>query len=86
MAGYAGPVARGLGYGFGGWIRSRGGSDFGWVAYAPLSNSLGPTDAIGGLHPWARLIIWLALIAIWVSASVWLLRSPSDTREGHPTV
>jgi hypothetical protein len=80
-------IGLGLGmYVFGGWITTRGGPGSGWVAYAPLSNTLGPSDAIGGLHPWVRLLIWLALIAVWVMASVWLLRSSSDAGNSGPTV
>ena len=35
-------------------------SAFGWYAYAPLSQATYPA---AGLHGWARLLIWLALIA-----------------------
>jgi hypothetical protein len=79
----------GLGVGlyvFGGWITTRGnaGAGYGWVAYAPLSTTASP-QPIGGLHPWVRLLIWLALILLWMIASLWLLRSPSDAGEGGPT-
>jgi hypothetical protein len=73
-------VVIGLGVGlyfFGGWVTTRGGAGTGWVAYAPLSNTVNTPDLPGpGLHPWVRLIIWLALIVVWVLASVVLLRSP----------
>ena len=77
----------GLGVGLyfaGGWITSRGtGAQYGWVAYAPLSNSSNMPDPFRGLHPWVRLVIWLVLIAVWVTASAFLLRSRSDqTDEG----
>jgi hypothetical protein len=62
-------------YLFGSWLTSRGEVEFGWVAYAPLSNAVNTADFPGGLHPWARLLIWLALILIWVGTSVILLRS-----------
>ena len=40
-----------------------GGPRTGWYAYSPLTSSL---DAPGtGLPGWLRLIIWLALIAVW---------------------
>jgi hypothetical protein len=79
-------IGLGLGlYACGGWITTRG-SGSGWVAYAPLSNTPGPSDAVGGVHPWVRLLIWLALIVIWVLASVWLLRPSSDSGDSAPTV
>jgi hypothetical protein len=43
----------------------------GWTGYAPLY-----TPYEGGLYPWARLLVWLGLTAIWVGASVALLRTP----------
>jgi hypothetical protein len=30
---------------------------------------------VGGLHPWVRMMVWLVLTAVWVLASVALLRS-----------
>lgn len=46
---------------------------YGWVAYAPTSNSYNfPSE--GGLHPWVRLILWLALIGLWTGLSALLLR------------
>jgi heme/copper-type cytochrome/quinol oxidase subunit 1 len=67
----------------GGWITTRGtGAQFGWVAYAPLSSTYNAPDLHGGLHPWVRLVIWLVLIGVWVIASLLLLRSLSDSREG----
>jgi uncharacterized membrane protein YwaF len=66
-------------YFFGGWITTRGtGAQFGWVAYAPLSNT---NNLLGGLHPWVRLVIWLVLIVVWAVASLWLLRS-SEPKNG----
>lgn len=52
-----------------------GGPRTGWYAYSPLTSSL---DAPGtGLPGWLRLIIWLALIAVWALASIRVLRSSS---------
>lgn len=48
-------------------------ADFGWFGYAPLTNS-SPLDS-GGPPAWARLLIWLALIAVWVVGSLRLLKS-----------
>ena len=47
---------------------------FGWYAYAPLTNEIGPPGM--GLPGWLRLIIWLGLTGIWASASVIVLRQP----------
>ena len=69
-------------YVFGGWITTRGGPGSGWVAYAPLSTTPDAPDGIVGLHPWVRLLIWLALVLIWVIASVLLLRSRSGPDRG----
>jgi hypothetical protein len=72
-------VVVGLGvalYVVGDWITTVT-SSFGWVAYAPLSNTV--SEPPGGLYPWVRLVIWLVLILIWVFASVVLLRTGSDS-------
>jgi uncharacterized membrane protein YwaF len=56
---------------------SRG--NFGWVAYAPLSNSFNPAQ-IRILHPWVILLFWLILIAVWTIASLAILhRRPAET-------
>ena len=56
---------------FGLWVTGIG-TAFGWVAYAPLSNTFaGP----GGLHPWVRLLIWLVLVVVWMAGAMWLLRT-----------
>jgi heme/copper-type cytochrome/quinol oxidase subunit 1 len=57
-------------------------SGFGWYAYAPLAHSVAFPHT--GLPGWARLIIWLALIALWALGSVWVLR-PAPEAEG-PTL
>jgi heme/copper-type cytochrome/quinol oxidase subunit 1 len=62
-------------YVFGTLLTTRGEIEFGWVAYAPLSNAVNTADFPGGLHSWARLLIWFALIVVWVGTSVVLLRS-----------
>jgi len=65
-------------YGSGQWLTSLGSNlNFGWVAYAPLSKQIAPDS----LHPWVRLVIWLALIAIWALASVTLLRTQSQRQD-----
>ena len=69
-------------YFVGGWITTRGtGAPYGWVAYAPLSNTYNTPNPLGGFHPWVRLLLWLVLIAVWVIASVFLLQSRSDPRD-----
>jgi hypothetical protein len=64
-------------YFFGGWITTRD-TFSGWVAYAPLSNTVNVPGT--GLHAWVRLLIWLALILVWIVVSVALLRTdaPAD--------
>jgi hypothetical protein len=72
-------VVIGLGvalYFFGGWITTRD-TFSGWVAYAPLSNTMNVPGS--GLHPWVRLLIWLALILVWIVASVVLLRTEAGS-------
>jgi hypothetical protein len=54
----------------------------GWIAYAPLTNTFGPTGY--RLDSPERLIVWLVLVIAWVGASAFLLRTtergqaPSD--------
>jgi hypothetical protein len=45
----------------------------GWTGYAPLQVQVVPGI---GMAPWLRLIIWLALIALWALASIRVLRPP----------
>jgi heme/copper-type cytochrome/quinol oxidase subunit 1 len=58
----------------GSWVTSLGqNANFGWVAYAPLSNStLIPHP--GGLHPWVRLVIWLVLTLLWAGVALALFK------------
>ena len=55
-------------------------ADFGWFGYAPLTRT--PFDS-GGPPAWARLLIWLAFIALWTVASLRLLRSPPAKDSTH---
>jgi len=66
-------------YFVGSWITGGGRAVTGWSSYAPLS--AGP-PSLGGpwLHPWVRLVIWLTLVAVWVSGSVVLLRTSRSPR------
>lgn len=43
----------------------------GWYAYAPLTRASYPS---AGLPDWARLLIWLALTAVWALSAIWVLR------------
>jgi hypothetical protein len=54
-------------------------SAFGWYACAPLSQAAYPAT---GLHGWARLLIWPALIGLWALLSVRVLR-PSPDQAPH---
>jgi hypothetical protein len=63
----------------GGWATTSVGAT-GWVGYAPLTNAVNVPP--GGLHPWARLLIWLALVLVWVLASFAVLRSSADSGSG----
>jgi heme/copper-type cytochrome/quinol oxidase subunit 1 len=65
-------------YLLGSWLTTLGEGNFGWVAYAPLSNAVNTADFRGGLNSGARLLIWLAVILVWVGTSVVLLRSRPD--------
>jgi hypothetical protein len=56
---------------FGSWVMTAGSGGGYWVGYAPLTSQVAP----GGLHPWVRLLIWLALIVVWAVLAVWLLRA-----------
>jgi heme/copper-type cytochrome/quinol oxidase subunit 1 len=72
-------------YFFGGWITTRGtGPQYGWVAYAPLSNAYNTPNLLGSLRPWVRLVIWLALILVWAVASALLLRLPARSEGDGP--
>ena len=66
-------VAVGLAFlAVGSYLSSLGqhGSAFGWTGYAPLT--LGAPGA--GLPAWLRLVVWLALTAIWAIVSIRVLR------------
>lgn len=59
------------------WVTALGThANYGWVAYAPLSNSFNQLG--GGLHPWVRLVVWLLLLVLWVSLSLVILRTPRE--------
>jgi uncharacterized membrane protein YwaF len=51
-------------------------SNFGWVAYAPLSNSF--SAPIRLLDPWVILVFWLILLAVWTLASLKILQRRRD--------
>jgi branched-subunit amino acid ABC-type transport system permease component len=75
-------VALGIALYFAGaWLAGLGSrSNFGWVGYAPLSNTAFENTAFeGGLHPWVRLIIWLLLTALWAGLSLVLLRTRAES-------
>ncbi len=49
----------------------------GWFSYEPLSDVSIYPAADSGWHPVQAAILWIALIALWAAASVWLLGPPS---------
>ena len=52
-------------------------ANFGWFAYAPLDSTTAHAALRqAGLRPWARLLIWLGLIAVWTLMSLRILRRP----------
>jgi uncharacterized membrane protein YwaF len=60
-------------YVLGQWLTSMGtNSNYGWVAFAPLSKQFAP---IGGLHPWVQFLIWIVLTATWTFVSAALMKS-----------
>jgi hypothetical protein len=74
-------------YFLGSWLTTRGegAGRSGWVAFAPLSGSVDTADLPGpGLHPWVRLLIWLALITAWVVVGVVLLRARHEGNSSGP--
>jgi hypothetical protein len=55
-------------------------ANVGWVAYAPLSNSINTVGQLRILHPWVILLFWLILIAVWALASLAILqRRPAES-------
>lgn len=53
----------------------------GWYGYAPLAGTVHVPGFIG-LAPWARLVIWLALIVVWALVAYRLLRSGPRLQPG----
>jgi hypothetical protein len=50
---------------------------YGWVGYAPLSKSIYRSPVNGG----AKVVVWLAAIAVWSLVSAYLVRSKPVARE-----
>jgi heme/copper-type cytochrome/quinol oxidase subunit 1 len=66
------------------WMMSIGSrANFGWVAYAPLSNA--ESSLAGGLYPWVRFVIWMILIVLWTGTALLLLRERSTLLEDAST-
>lgn len=61
------------------FITSLGGRS-GWYAYSPLTASVYPRPGL--LPGWARLLIWLGLLAAWTGASLYLLRARPAPGDG----
>ena len=56
----------------------------GWTGYAPLSVSSREFLVPGGLPAYARLLVWLVAVAIWVAGSLPLMRSRSAAPAAAP--
>jgi hypothetical protein len=70
---------------FGRWIVGYWqGDTFGWVAYAPLSGATNAPRAL--LHPWVRLVIWLALTVVWAAGSLAVLSTRRVSRRDDQAV
>jgi heme/copper-type cytochrome/quinol oxidase subunit 1 len=68
-------IVIGLGLGltvFGQWVTTRGVRGFGWFAYSPLTQT--PFIPHTGLDPWARMLVWIGLVLVWIVASALLLK------------
>jgi heme/copper-type cytochrome/quinol oxidase subunit 1 len=66
------------------WLMTLGmRANFGWVAYAPLSNTY--SSLPGGLHPWVRFTIWILLIVLWTMSAVLLLSERSNSHDAPST-
>ena len=64
---------------FGRWVTHIG--SHGLAAYRPMVLL---RAGAGGLHPWAKFVIWLVLVAGWTAASIWLLRQPREVEGKEP--
>ncbi len=53
-------------------VKGRAGEG-GWFAYTPLMGEGFLPFADQGWHPVPAALLWVALIALWAAASVWLL-------------
>ena len=56
----------------------------GWTGYAPLSVPSQPFLVPGGLPSYARLLVWLVAVVIWVAGSLPLMRSRLATPANAP--
>ena len=50
--------------------------NFGWFGYAPPTRRILVEDTT--LAPWHQLLIWLGLVALWTTASIVMLKRPSE--------
>lgn len=64
---------------FGNFLQRLTVPDSGWVAYAPLSNTISSAGGPDWTLFW-HIMIWVGLIAVWVVASTFILRTPKP----HP--
>lgn len=73
-------------YLFGQWLLETwefgGRRNFGWVAYAPLSNSIN-VGQLRILHPWVVLLFWLVLLGLWTLGSLAIFHRRSETSQAR---
>jgi len=52
----------------------------GWFGYVPLTRSISISGPFLFRHPGLRLLMWLALIAVWTAVSLWLFGAGAGNR------
>lgn len=79
-------IVVGLGLGLmvlGAYLVSDSPANFGWFGYAPLGQDAFVPEG-SGLAAWQQMLIWLALILVWSTAAVMLLKPRSAAEVEAP--
>jgi hypothetical protein len=67
-------------YLLGSWVTSLGSHlPYGSATFTNVNSSY----LVGGLHPWARFVIWILTIVAWVGVSISLLIDKSMNQRGR---